>query len=453
MRCLEITTKLLKLPKLFAEFDDNFEAGRIGKAMEKYRNIQSEMTEIIELADLNQVLIRDRIAKQLGLNWLGKFHEGLAFGTNDESYLLVSSQGEIIKDFRDQPITGVGKFRQGSAWIHTSFEMEEWIGTSRTDNYQLIDREGEPISERFRYLDEDSDPPYLVSPLESGRLTFLDSDGKTSQYYLIATPFRDDRAWVAETINDNFKLIDTSGNVITEDILENVSPFSEGISIVDTGSFDDRGRSIWAAVSTDGSKVEFTLPFNPESINPPHNGICQIVFSEQDSEYLYGELVGAEMRILGGIEADFDSPTGFKTFEEAEDFSEGLALVESVNLSADYTGNYYKYFINRNGFPALNHFRAFIDARSFSDGMAAVRPIDPETNMTDSWIYIDTSGKPAVLDSDGRPKVFANAWSFADGVAKVADLEDGAYTDYYIDKNGKRLFGQSGRGGKDRNGN
>ncbi|TAK96571.1 WG repeat-containing protein, partial [Patescibacteria group bacterium] len=75
----------------------------------------------------------------------------------------------------------------------------------------------------------------------------------------------------------------------------------------------------------------------------------------------------------------------------------------------------------------------FSEAGDFSEGLAFVKKKGESRGY-----FIDTAGNPAIIGSDGRPKMFSRGNSFSEGLAAVSDENLG---NYYIDHTGQGVSG------------
>jgi hypothetical protein len=149
-------------------------------------------------------------------------------------------------------------------------------------------------------------------------------------------------------------------------------------------------------------------------------------------------------------------PISQERFDDAKDFSEGLAPVRTARLFSDKWG-----YIGRDARIAINY--RFDDAESFSEGLAAVYIgskagfIDHSGNIVirPQFDYVQPfsngralvqSGKSSkFIDKQGRdafPSNFEEATPFRHGLAHVR-LKDGRYA--YINTSGKIVFTYSER--------
>jgi hypothetical protein len=104
-------------------------------------------------------------------------------------------------------------------------------------------------------------------------------------------------------------------------------------------------------------------------------------------------------------------------FDEAQNFSDGLALVSKGD---------FKYFIKRDGTRAIPG--TFARAASFSEGLAAVR-----INISDKVGFVNVDGVFVI------PPTFEEAFPFSEGLASVKTGGNWIY----INKNGITVWPRS----------
>lgn len=433
MNCQDITDNLDTIRKLYTSFQSDFNSRKYSDAFALRRDIESWVELILEERDPDQIRKRDRIAKKLGLAWLGKFHEGLAWGkTNTRlgSLLLVSSDGELIPHFASSRLSfHAGDFKDGSAWV----EFPE--GTSQ-NFWMPVDRDGvENNNTRYRSLDLTSEDIYPAS-IKAGQnnyvLVLVKHNGEKlsvegiDKFYFV-TPFHDRRAWVREIKAGPYKLIDAEGRVIAvRDNYDVVQPFSEGKSLV-----HDKDRDTWDIILPDGGST-ISRMFPARHAGEFHEGVLKV-------EHVgggYGFYILAEddlcpLKIgVPGIGRD--------EYKEASDFHDGLTRVTKLR-TVGTTRIPVNFYINKAEKDAFD--RNFELCEDFSEGAAAVIPSMPVA-ITDAdayLMYIGTDGKPLFPgDTFEDAKRFFTAGPFKDGIALVQDYVD--QSAYYIDKKGRKVF-------------
>ena len=214
--------------------------------------------------------------------------------------------------------------------------------------------------------------------------------------------------------------------------------FSEGLAAVYVG---DK----WGYIDKTGKFVippKFKQTFAPSLF---HEGLAQVEIQEGTSSFIdkTGEFVKALKfieqrtvfseglaRVSKGDKIGYVDKTGRfvieARFDEAEDFSEGLAAVK-VAVKVDDTVESKFGFIDKTGRMVIEP--QFSEARSFSEGLAAVTiySMDPK-----GYGYIDKTGKVVIAQQ------FDDAHSFSEGLAKIV-MRGEKFIDKagFIDKSGK----------------
>lgn len=431
MNCKDLTTNLTEIQIKAKTLGDSLN----GMNPNEMLSTQSDLTDFVEPiydeVEPNQLARRDRIAKELGLCWLDKFHEGLAWarkGVLDKCLRLVTKEGGLIDTFSERIYNALEAkpFKEGIAWA--SFQWNSgavWSLVSADKGILNMDI-------KYEIVDFDSDGIYPVKkwPADENKWMLAKHNGdKLSvdgvEEFFFATTFHDDRAWVQTEENEPYKLIDSEGNVIFEGKFESVQPFSEGVSIVKKDK-----SNYWDLILPDGEFVGLGA-MEIISAGDSHNGIIKVGINQRQTEYL--RLNYINNRIFKQFPLSFVSRV-----YKGLDFSNGFASVTNVydDGPIDVEKSFY---IDARG---LNIFeKNFREAQSFSEGAAVVIPDDGGTDSR--WIYIGTDGEPLFLDETGRVKYFSVAEPFKDGIAKVFD--DPFTEPYYIDKKGKRVFEEGGK--------
>ncbi len=432
MNCEGITTLATEITKLFADFKSTFGDKKLVDTWKIKKEIDLKVEYLLEETDPDQVKKRDRIAKELGKSWLGKFHEGRAWGNwdNDGNYkMLVSDNGESI----DPVVVKATEFKNGTSWV--------WETTAGGNpRWRLIDIKGKVISySNYQELNIDSEEIYPAREQIGGQTwSLIKHDGKKlsvnkNEQFYFTTPFRCGRAWVQERQNDKFKLIDTEGNIKYEGHFRFVWPFSEGYSLVRL----NEGEYPWKCIDIEGNELEdFSGRFSDrEEVSSISEGIFKIDKGDPiTSLFEYMRFDGTKIVSLT------ESGKNDERYLEASDFHDGLARVNAIKMTEEST-IIRKFYINKSGENAFD--QSFHKCTDFSEGAAAVMKTDwlrlPD-GSDGGWIYIGTDGKP-LFPGDGKDgaKHFSEANPFKDGVAKVKEVFDGP--EYYINKKGKRVFG------------
>ena len=225
--------------------------------------------------------------------------------------------------------------------------------------------------------------------------------------------------------------IDRTGKFVIEPKFESypvgyVSPFADGMAMIEVGKqygfIDTKGNFaippsyLWARGFSEGrARVIIDGPCSRPGFEEP----CD-----------FGETLGktADAQNVTACKFGFIDKSGHlvgtNEFEDARDFSEGLAAVQKNGKWG---------FIDKTGNVVIPF--KFGRVGSFSDGLA----LAAEGGMWDGkrWGYINTAGKVVI------PFQFERAEDFSDGlapVAKNADVNTENERWYYIDKNGNQAF-------------
>ncbi len=425
MNCNALTNGVRQLKILFTEYKGIFTEGNIAEAWRKYKEINSEVEHLLERIDPDQITVRDKIAKNLGLAWLGNFSEGLAFGRKPgEDYILVSASGEVIKDYIGQQIASFGKFQKGTCVVGEYDISDDEMTSERTYRYFLVDQKGEKISKNYVSVSESV--PRLVwnfAPGGSKTYTFLNPDGSEwNDKYELATDFACGRSWTRKEDN-KYRIIDETGK--EKLVLENVEKFTQ---FSENYAFYCDFSNDWFAVDIEGNITDLNL-LAVTDIHPLRDGMARYQISETGHYFLK-------------YNADTGSfSTEGEVYSDANDFSDGLALVREDSLDQyenDITRNIFIDTDEREAFSVSN----YISVDDFHEGASVVLPEDigvNEDNTDGGRIYINKVGK-ALFPGNGTfgTKHFADARPFIDGVAKVQD--QWSQPTYYIDKNGRKVF-------------
>jgi hypothetical protein len=282
---------------------------------------------------------------------------------------------------------------------------------------------------------EEGNPPDLLPVYVKGKGGFINRQGKMviKPRFDIVRHFHDGRACVAITDKfdrELFGYIDQTGKVVV--------PFQPGLDLDDysEGRLRIEIKGKYGYLDRDG-KVVIKPQF--DIANEFHQGLAYVRAGEKYGFIdLEGKLViplhiytnqdrlkdlirmsgcrfpGEFLRIAKDQKYGFLDRKGRiicpPQFDQAFDFSEGLAAVAS--------GNKWGYLDGTGKLAIPLHYNA---ARSFSQGLAAVA-------IGQKYGYVDPTGKLAI------PPQFSDAGEFADGVALV-HLPDGAKG--LVDKQGK----------------
>lgn len=313
-----------------------------------------------------------KIVIPLQFDGANEFHEGLALVTSGGRKAFINEAGQIlIKPQFDI----VNDFSEGLAAVN--------IGQKRIPNIGVISNPG-----KWGYIDKTGK---LVIPLK----------------FTHAENFSEGLA--AVTDGDRGGFIDHTGKILFEVPLDVTLGFHEGVvGVLLRGSLAYFDRA--------GKKIPTPVDYGPKSYSFS-DGLVPI---SKGGKWGFMDQTGKLV-----IEA---------TFEDAENFSEGLAPVkvrgEVVWCPADASGNrsgatmMYGY-IDKTGqmiIPAV-----FNSAEPFSEGVAAV-------SKCDEAYFIDKSGKTVISGN------FIYTSSFSGGLAHVETMTKSGLLEGYVDKTGKTIW-------------
>jgi hypothetical protein len=315
-----------------------------------------------------------RIVVPLQFDSVNDFHEGLALVTARGEKLFIDAGGRVIIT---PQFDIVDNFSEGLAAVN--------IGETRIPNLGLISNPG-----KWGYIDKTGK---LVIPLK----------------FTHAEDFSEGLAAVRD--GDRGGFIDHQGKFVFEVPLDVTLGFHEGVAGV-----------LWKGTLTyfdrTGKKIAVPGDYGPKSNS----------FSEG--------LVPISIKGKWGFMDRTGKLAIEPQFEDAENFSEGLAPVkvssaDTVWCPADAAGNragstmMYGY-IDKTGrmvIPAV-----FNSAEPFSEGLAAV-------SKCDQAYFIDKTGKTVISGN------FTYASSFSGGLARFETLTKDGLLAGYVDKTGKLLWG------------
>ncbi len=228
----------------------------------------------------------------------------------------------------------------------------------------------------------------------SGRWGYMDTSGRTA----IGIEYQDAGAFnegLAPVQHDGlYGYIDKDGKVAIPFRFSEADVFSEGMAFVRLGDGSQGYIDHGGEMVLETGRFSWCGPFHES-------------FARVKEEGRFGFIDHKGELVIGCV------------FDEAEDFSEGLACV-SIN------GGGYG-FVNPSGeFPL--HYR-FVKARSFSEGRAAV--FDGK-----KWGYIDKKANIII------PFKYDDAYPYSEGMACVCMKECFGFSERYgfIDKDGNHLF-------------
>jgi len=315
-----------------------------------------------------------RIVVPLQFDSANDFHEGLGLVTAKGKKIFIDAGGRVIIT---PQFDIVNNFSEGLAAVN--------IGETRIPNLGLISNPG-----RWGYIDRTGK---LVIPLK----------------FTHAENFSEGLAAVRD--GDRGGFIDHQGKFVFDVSLDVTLGFHEGVVGV-----------LWKGTLTyfdrTGKRIPTTVDYGPKSNS----------FSEG--------LVPLSIKGKWGFMDQTGKLSIKPQFDDAEDFSEGLAPVkvqsaDTVWCPADTQGNrsgstmMYGY-IDKTGklvIPAV-----FNSAEPFSEGLASVRKCDQA-------FFIDKTGKTVIAGN------FTYASSFSGGLAHVETLTKDGLLAGYIDKTGKQVWG------------
>jgi hypothetical protein len=302
------------------------------------------------------------------------FHEGLALVTTQGKKLFIDGSGRVV--FTPQ-FDLIHDFSEGVAAVN--------VGETRIPNLGLISNPG-----KWGYIDKTGK---LVIPLK----------------FTHAEDFSEGLAGITD--GDRGGFIDHAATIIFSVPLDVTLGFHEGVvGVLSKGTVTYYDRN--------GKKMPIATDYGPKSNS----------FSEG--------LVPIEAKGKWGFMDQTGKLTIEAKFEDAEDFSEGLAPVkvrvsDTVWCPADEAGNragstmMYGY-IDKTGklvIPAV-----FNSAAPFSEGVAAV-------SKCDQAYFIDKTGKTVIAGN------FTYASSFSGGLARFDTLTKEGLLSGYVDKTGKVVWG------------
>jgi len=292
----------------------------------------------------------------------------------------------------------------------------------------------------------------LFSIEKDGKFGFIDRTGKV----VIAPQFDSVSGFsegLALAVRDRRKFfIDTSGHTVFEAKFDIVNNFSEGLAAVNIGEkripniglISDPGK--WGYIDKTGQLVipmKFTHAENFSeglaAINDgdsgaiiDHNG--KIIFKVPLDvtlgfhEGIAGVLYRGSLSYFDRTGKQISPPLGYGPKNYS--FSEGLVPVEIKGKTG---------FMDRNGKLAI--VPQFEDAEDFSEGLAPVKVRSDETTwctreesgsrkgFTMKWGYIDKTGKLVI------PAQYESAAPFSEGLAAINNCDEA----FFIDKTGKKI--------------
>lgn len=323
------------------------------------------------------------------------------FGCNSKT-----SNGLLVYDFR-------GKYgymdRKGNVVIEPQFDDAEQFSEGLAcvkigDKTGYINKTGAFVidGEGLEFVGKMSDGMVMVG--NKGKYGYFDKNGNQvlAFKYESASDYSDGLAWVV--INGDICCIDKRGNVVIDAAnYIGVNDFNEGMAFVwidyeHPVCIDKKGNVVIDKLP-EGLSWDDDLMFS--------EGLARVKI---DDKYGYIDRTG---KIV--IEPKYD---------EAEQFSDGLALILNENNRYGYIDKTGRVVIQ----PKYNL------ASSFSEGLAAVCCFRDGSLKSRKYYYIDKNEK-MVIDS-----LFCKATEFHDGIAKVIIYNEG---DNYVDKKGNLLINRN----------
>ncbi len=294
---------------------------------------------------------------------ISSFHDGRSKVKKDGKWGFINKRGELVIPCKEY--WSIGNFSNGFARI----EWIEEIGDSGCKKSGYIDINGNMVIDLNTKYDDIED-------------------------------FHEGLALI--TVNAKHGFINEKGQEVISCKYGFARGFSEGLAAVNLHSKIYDESPDLAYINTRG-----TVVLNPKGyseINDFHNGLARV---RERQGYGYIDKSGRQVIPC--------------TYEEAEDFSEGLALVEIMTDEGD---SYY--YINNRGDKVLKFSDRISPKREegFHEGLAIVK-----VKEHDKYAYLNTS-------FDYVFYYFEEAWSFSEGLALVK--KNGKFG--FIDKNGKSTF-------------
>jgi hypothetical protein len=292
----------------------------------------------------------------------------------------------------------------------------------------------------------------LFAVEKNGKTGFIDRTGK------IVIPFQFDNATgfseglALVTLKNKRFFIDTTGRVVFEARFDIIREFSEGLAAVNIGEkripnvglISDPGK--WGYIDKTGKLV---IPMKFTHAESFSEGLAAIkegdngAFIDHDTKKVFAlpldVTLGFHEGIAGvlyrGTLSYFDKagkkispPLGYGPKNHS--FSEGLVPIEVKGKTG---------FMDRTGKIVIEP--QFEDAEDFSEGLAPVKIRSEETTwcprepsgsrhgFTMKWGYIDTTGNLVI------PAEFESASPFSEGLGAINQCDEG----FFIDKTGKKV--------------
>ncbi len=408
MSCQTITSKLIEVAELSQQFDRAMKSRQVPVSLELKKHIDEEIDGTKELIADIKMEVRKLIAEKHSFDFVGEFHEGLAWADKGSEKVLVNNKGEIVKKFKDK-VTEAYRFVNGTALIEIEQEVYdefgEIVGARTEKKYRLVDTTGEKIFDSLEYDSLSGDPHQRILCLGSsfddfGRMQYNFVDRISGQEFWDKKPvssFACGVAWEFEDYenekNDRINLVNEKFERLNQKpiIGKSIGSFSSGYGVVKTPFdefeiYDTKGKLI----NTLTSYLKVGQFYEGRSWAQTEDGKHQLID-------IFGHVYFEDETGLHGV------------------VNEGFALMH---------GDGFAYFIDRNGDKKLpKEKKGYIQAEPFSEGLAVV------TRFDGRYTFVDHEGDRAL-------GLYSEAKSFDQGVAKVKVGGD----TFHIDHKGRKVF-------------
>lgn len=293
------------------------------------------------------------------------------------------------KNYKGWKIPEYCRFSEGKAIVMERFY---WYFIWLYDKFFVIDSAGAeltpPVYDRLKSFSEGLAPvmftqkTFFAAYHSNWGYTNIEGDLVIDTLYKYAGHFSNGRALVMEE-DSSFYFIDKNNNKINTKPCRYAWAFSEGLAPV-------KEDSLYGYINTDGDYVIQPQFKHAWSF---HDGAARI----SDGKYFFY------------IDKDGEIFPGF--YDDAEDFSEGLALVKIDGLFG---------WINRRGFLVIQP--EYANAQAFSEGLAAVF-------VNGKWGFINKNNEFAIQPT------YDFVRSFRSGAAEVWKDDE-----YYLISKGERVI-------------
>jgi hypothetical protein len=365
--------------------------------------------------------------------------------TGEKRIGFVDKTGKLVIGFDRLPKTtvAVGEFHEGRAVIYLRNEKGDGAASYMSYTAGYIDHTGKVVvAPRFDLARDFSEGLAYVEV--EGFRGFIDRGGKTviKLDALRAKDFHEGLAAVGtDNLNMQWGYIDRSGRLVVKPQYPFADDFSEGLAGVEVqgkyGFIDKVGR----------------LVIPPRfGLRKAHRHPILTISSGRFSEGLACVSTGSfPFEVYGYINkrGDFVIPP---RFQAAQDFSEGLAFVVSMDKITSVVKSVG--WIDKSGRWAVTGVAGYMSssefAKTFSDPNAGsdwrysegLVPFVVYVDDRPRWGYMDQKGHVAI-----KPREFNQVGPFVGGVAWVEMRDLGMEQDYgYIDKTGRFIWQSKGVG-------